>query len=92
MLARYALSGYVASMTDTQPGQSISIDQVPQELRIAFFRRGISQQTAAERSGISPSAISRRLNGEISPTLVELGRLADAADLDVSVEFRARAS
>lgn len=85
-------AGNFAAVTQDQPAQSIRIDDVAQELRIAFFRRGISQQKAAEQSGISTSAISRRLNGEVSPTLRELSRLASVANLEVSVELSERAS
>lgn len=53
--------------------------RVVEELRVELFRRGLSQTGISDQVGMSPSAISRRLNGDVSPTLDELSALAAAA-------------
>jgi transcriptional regulator with XRE-family HTH domain len=63
------------------------IQRVAEDLRVAIYRSKTSQEVVAERSGISRSAVSRRLTGEVEMTLSELGAIAGAVDLDVSVEF-----
>jgi transcriptional regulator with XRE-family HTH domain len=67
-------------------------DSIANELRVEFFRRGLNHQTVSEISGLSTSAVSRRLNGVVSPTLDELDRLAAAADLTVEVRLVERAA
>lgn len=64
------------------------------ELRVEFYRQGLSQEKLAAATGISASAISRRLTYKTSPTLEELDALAHAAGLrlDVALSPEERAS
>lgn len=63
-----------------------SAQRVVEDLRVEFIRRRISQEKLAQTLvGMSQSKISRRLKGEISPTLAELEALAAAADLSVEI-------
>lgn len=58
-----------------------------EDLRVEFFRRGISQTRVSEISGLSPSAVSRRLNGEVSPTFDEMEALANAGGFSLHLEL-----
>jgi len=62
-------------------------NRVIQELGGIYRFNRVSQKTAAARTGISASAISRRLNGDTSPTIDELFAMASAAGVNVRIEF-----
>lgn len=55
-------------------------------LREQLARHRISQRVLARKSGVNHSTISRLLNGQRSPTLTTVSRLADA--LDVPMPWR----
>jgi transcriptional regulator with XRE-family HTH domain len=62
-------------------------NRVIQELGGIYRFNKVSQKLAAQLTGISTSAISRRLNGDVSPTLDDLYSLAKAAGVEVRIEF-----
>ena len=70
----------------------VSAERVIEDLRVEIFRKRISQEQLATKAGMSQSAISRRLNGTVSPTIDELAKLADAAELELQVTLTGRAS
>lgn len=47
------------------------------------LEKGLSQKRVGELSGIGQSNLSRMENGEASPTLITLGRWADALGVDI---------
>lgn len=53
-------------------------------------RAGLSQQELAERSGVRQETISRIERGRANPTLATLDALAQAMDIEVTVEFDGR--
>lgn len=67
--------------------QVLSVHRIVEDLRVELFRRRISQEQLATSTSMSRSMISRRLNGEVEPTLSELESLAAAAGLRVRVEL-----
>jgi transcriptional regulator with XRE-family HTH domain len=62
--------------------------RVVEDLRVALFRKGISQQAVAERTGMSQSAVSRRLSGDVPATLNDLESFAAAAGAELHIELR----
>lgn len=64
-----------------------SAQRVVEDLRVEIFRKRKSQDQIASVAGMSQSAVSRRLNGEVAPTLEELTRIADAAGFDIKVDL-----
>lgn len=67
---------------------SLLAQRILDDLRVAFFRQRMTQGQIAASTGFSQSTISRRLNGEVSPTLEELEKIAAAAGREVFVELR----
>lgn len=65
-----------------------SAQRLVEALRVELYRKRLSQERAAELAGMTQSKISRRLNGEVEPTIGELEALAAAVDLEVHVELR----
>lgn len=64
-----------------------SAERVIEDLRVELFRRRISQDRIATATGMSQSGVSRRLNGEVSPTIAEVEAIASAAGLGIHVEL-----
>lgn len=60
------------------------------ELRIKEIlnQRGITLKDFAQKSGISASNLSNYLNGNISPTLETLKKIASALDIDIVELFK----
>lgn len=63
--------------------EQVSAKRVVEDLRVEIFRRRISQERLASTTGMSQSAISRRLNGDVDPTIGELMKIAEAAGMRV---------
>lgn len=61
-------------------------DQVDTELE----RREMTRAELAERAGVKPSYISRVLNNPENITLQTLFRLANALEMDVKIDLKAR--
>ena len=61
-------------------------DQVDAELA----RREMTRAELAERAGVKPSYISRVLNNPENITLQTLFRLANALEMDVEIDLKAR--
>lgn len=57
--------------------------RVIEDLKVEFFRRGMSQQDIANKTGLSQAAVSRRFSGAVSPSLADVDAMAAAADLEV---------
>lgn len=70
----------MASRTATESG----IGEALQRLRL---ERGISLRTLASRTGFSPSFVSQVENGQSSPSIASLDRLADALGLGLADFF-----
>lgn len=51
--------------------------------------RGMTQETLAERSRLSPDTIRRAEHGSFSPSLKTIGKIARGLDLDLSTLFSA---
>lgn len=66
--------------------------RVMQELKVEFFRRGLSQERVGELVGLSSSAVSRRINGTVSPTIDELEALAGAAGASLRIDIQTPAA
>lgn len=64
---------------------SIGAHRVIEALRVELFRRKVTQERISATTGMSQSTVSRRLNGNVSPTLDELESIAAAAGLRVGV-------
>lgn len=69
-------------------GYQTSTERVIDDLRVGIFRKRKSQERIAASAGMSQSAISRRLSGEVSPTISELERIAGAAGYHLDVTLR----
>ncbi|WP_439593930.1 helix-turn-helix domain-containing protein [Microbacterium sp.] len=69
-----------------------SVQRVVEDLRVEIFRQRKSQEEIAAAAGMSQSAVSRRLNGDVVPTLEELSRIADAAGFEIKVDLVERAA
>lgn len=65
-----------------------SAERVIEDLRVEIFRQRLTQGRIAASTGYSQSTISRRLSGEVSPTLDELEKIAAAAGREIVVELR----
>ncbi|MEO6115969.1 MAG: helix-turn-helix transcriptional regulator [Pseudolysinimonas sp.] len=62
----------------------IPTQSVLEEIRVALFRKGISQMALAEELGMSQSAVSRRLHGDVPATVDELQKFATAAGVTLT--------
>lgn len=67
--------------------QHSSAPRVIEDLRVAFFLQGKTQGQIAIETGMSQSAVSRRLKGDVDPTFQELNALAAAAGYEIKVEL-----
>ena len=65
--------------------EQISAQRVVEDLRVEVFRRRVSQEQLAVATGMSQSAISRRLNGDVEPTINELMKIANAIGLTIAL-------
>jgi transcriptional regulator with XRE-family HTH domain len=61
-------------------------EQIDQYLKA----RGVTRAELAERAGVKPSYISRVLNNPENITLQTLFRLANALEMDVEIDLKAR--
>ena len=68
--------------------QNEGVERVIEALRVELFKKRISQERLAIATGMSQSKISRRLSGDVPPSLAELEQMALAADLKLTVELR----
>jgi len=59
-------------------------------LRQARTRAGLSQRAIARRAGTAQSVVARIETGQTSPTWESLGRLLDAANVDMSAQLEPR--
>ncbi len=59
-------------------------------LRQARTRAGLSQRDIARRAGTAQSVVARIESGQTSPTWETLGRLLDAANVDMSAQLEPR--
>ncbi len=59
-------------------------------LRQARTRAGLSQRALARRAGTAQSVIARIESGQSSPTWETLGRLLEAANVDMSAQLEPR--
>jgi len=59
-------------------------------LRQARTRAGLSQRSLARRAGTAQSVVARIESGRTSPTWETLGRLLDAANIDMSAQLEPR--
>jgi transcriptional regulator with XRE-family HTH domain len=64
-----------------------STERITEDLKVAIFKSGASQQIVASRTGLSKSAVARRLSGEVDITVRELEDLAAAVDLAVDIKL-----
>lgn len=67
-------------------------DRVIEALGIEIFRHKLSQEKLSEITGMSTSAISRRLTNQTAPTIPELIKIADAVDADIQITLVPRAT
>lgn len=68
---------------------TIGAHRVIEALRVELFRRKVTQERISTATGMSQSKVSRRLNGNVSPTLDELESIAAAAGLHVDISLTA---
>ena len=61
--------------------------QTAKALKSAIYQNGLNQTQLAERLGVSTGVVSKLLSGRHSPTLRTLAKTADAAGLEVQIEF-----
>src|SRR5437762_13140029 len=59
-------------------------------LRQARTRAGLSQRAIARRAGTAQSVVARIESGQTSPTWETLGRLLDAANVDMRAQLAPR--
>lgn len=65
-------------------------EQLKNELKAEWTRKGLTQGEVAERAGFSSANLSNILVNKKSLTFADVERLCDALDLDLYVEFRDR--
>lgn len=66
--------------------------QIGERLRVLRMERGISVRTLATRAGFSPSFISQIENGQASPSIASLERIADVLEIALVGFFNAEPS
>lgn len=67
--------------------QPVSAQRVIEDLRVELFRKRISQERIAIETGMSQSAIGRRLKGDVAPTLGEVETIANAIGYDLQISL-----
>lgn len=60
------------------------MSDLPQKIKEARKKKGLSQSELAEKSGVSQPAISKIERGDRSPNIITIGMLAAALDIPVS--------
>lgn len=65
----------------------IAMDTVVTVLRAAQRRSGLSQSEWSRRSGVTQPMVNRYLHGRASPSVRQLERLLEAAELEARIEL-----
>lgn len=69
-----------------EPGKKI-VRKFGKQLRKLRLEQGLTQEQLAERLGCATTFISRIENGRRSPSLANIGRLAEILDVPVAALF-----
>lgn len=67
-------------------------EQLKNELKAEWTRKGLTQGEVAERAGLSSANLSNILVNKKSLTFADVQKLCNALDLDLYIEFRDRAN